>query len=69
MSQIEYDLSTVRKNPYAEQLKKNGYYIKIYVPPEDERKQALDELEITNEEFLMLKEFVAQEEARRNAKL
>ena len=65
MNQLDYDLSTARKNPYAENLRKNGYYIKIFVPPEEERERAFDGLEITNEEFAMLKEFVAKEEARR----
>jgi len=65
MSEMQYDLSTARKNPYAQNLKKNGYYIKIFVPPEDERKLALESLEISNEELAMLKEIVAKEEARR----
>jgi len=66
MSQVAYDLSSVRPNPYADKLK-NGYYIRIYVPPENEREQAINELELTNEEFIRLKEFVAREEKRREA--
>ena len=65
MSQAGYDLTTARRNPYAERLRKNGYYIKIFVPPEEEREQSFVDFEITNEELAMLKEFVAREEAKR----
>jgi len=62
-----YDLTTAKPNPYAQRLKDNGYYIKIFIPPENERKQSFENLDLTNEEFALLKEFVAQEEVKRSS--
>jgi hypothetical protein len=61
---IVYDLSTARKNPYAEKLKK-GYSIKINVPPEEERIKEINDFHVTDEELQMLKDFIASEELKR----
>jgi len=65
MSEVAYDLSTARKNPYSEKLKR-GYTIRIYVPPEEERQKEMNDFFITDEELKTLKEFVASEEKKRN---
>lgn len=59
-----YDLSTARKNPYAEQLK-NGYSIVINVSPEEISAPPLNDFYVSDEELHMLKDFVASEEAKR----
>jgi len=66
MNNINYDLSTARKNPYAEKLK-NGYTIRIYVPSEEERQKEMNDLYISDDELKMLKDFVSQEELKRAA--
>lgn len=58
-----YDLSTLRKNPYAERLKK-GYAIRIIVPPEAEQ-QSDNDFHYDDDELQMLKDIVASEEAKR----
>jgi hypothetical protein len=58
-----YDLSTARKNPYAERLKK-GYAIRIIVPPEEENAPPND-FYVTDEELHEIKAFVKSEEAKR----
>ena len=58
-----YDLSTLRKNPYAERLKK-GYSIRIIVPPEEHQTTAND-FNFDDDELQMLKDLVASEEAKR----
>jgi len=65
MSESVYDLSTARKNPYAERLKK-GYTIRISVPSEEERKKEMNNFFVTDEELQMLKDFVASEERKRH---
>jgi len=62
---IAYDLSTARKNPYAEKLKK-GYTIRIYVPSEEERQKEMNDFFISDDELQMLKDFVASEERKRS---
>ena len=64
MEQTVYDLSTARKNPFAEKLK-SGYTIRIHVPPEEERKKEMNDFFVTDEELKMIKEFVASEEKKR----
>jgi len=59
-----YDLSTARKNPYAERLKK-GYSIIINVPPEEVTAAPINDFYVSDEELHMLKEFVASEEEKR----
>ncbi|MCL2224565.1 MAG: hypothetical protein FWB96_06320 [Defluviitaleaceae bacterium] len=59
-----YDLSTLRKNPYAERLK-NGYAIRIIVPPNAEQKHETGDFLIDDNELQRLKEFVASEEKKR----
>ena len=66
VNEVNYDLSTARKNPYAERLKK-GYTIRIHVPPEEERQKEMNDFLITDEELQTLKEFVASEEQKRSA--
>ena len=66
MSEVIYDLSTARKNPYAERLKK-GYTIRIYVPPEEERQKEMNNFFVSDRELQMIKEFVASEEKKREA--
>lgn len=58
-----YDLSTARKNPYAEKLKK-GYAIRIIVPSEEA--EETDNFYVTDEELYEIKAFVASEEAKRS---
>ena len=62
---MRYDLSTARKNPYAERLKK-GYSIVINVPPDDELDKEINDCYVTDEELSVIKEFVAREEKKRN---
>ena len=64
MSDSIYDLSTIRKNPYAERLKK-GYTIRIHVPPEAERQKEMNNFFITDDELQMLKDFIASEDQKR----
>ena len=64
MSEIAYDMSTARKNPYAEKLKK-GYTIRIHVPPEEERQREMNDFYVTDDELQMIKDFVAREEEKR----
>ena len=64
MSEVHYDLSTARRNPYAEKLKK-GYTIRIHVPPEEERQKEMDDFYVSDDELKMIKEFVANEERKR----
>lgn len=59
-----YDLSTLRKNPYAERLKK-GYAIRIIVPPETEQQNTANDFHFDDDELQMLKDLVASEEAKR----
>ncbi|MCL2388410.1 MAG: hypothetical protein FWC89_12825 [Defluviitaleaceae bacterium] len=61
---MRYDLSTARKNPYAERLKK-GYSIRINVPPEEESHKEINNFYVTDEELQIIKEFVASEERKR----
>jgi len=61
---MRYDLSTARKNPYAERLKK-GYSIRINVPPEEEYVKEMNDFCVTDDELRMIKEFVASEEKKR----
>ena len=61
---MEYDLSTARKNPYAERLKK-GYSIVINIPPEGEYEKEMNDFYVTDEELSVIKEFVAKEESKR----
>ena len=61
---MRYDLSTARKNPYAERLKR-GYSIVIDVPPDDEYVREMSDLFVTDEELSVIKEFVANEERKR----
>jgi len=62
---MKYDLSTARKNPYAERLKK-GYSIVINVPPDDEYAKEMNDFHVTDEELSIIKEFVASEEKKRD---
>ena len=62
-----YDLSTARKNPYAERFKK-GYTIRIHVPPEEEREKEMRDFYVTDAELQMIKDFVASEERKRAEK-
>ena len=62
MNETNYDLSTARKNPYAEQLKK-GYTIRIYVPSEEERQKEMNDFFISDDELKMIKDFVESEES------
>jgi len=64
MNGVAYDLSTARKNPYADKLK-NGYTIRINVLPKDERKKEMDDFFVSDEELQMIKDFVASEERKR----
>jgi len=64
MSDIAYDVSTARKNPYAERLKK-GYTIRINVPPEEERQKEMNNFFVSDAELQMIKDFVASEEEKR----
>jgi hypothetical protein len=64
MNEINYDISTVRKNPYAEKLK-NGYSIRIYIPSEEEREKEMNDFYVTDDELRMIKDFVASEEKKR----
>ena len=64
MTSARYDLSSARKNPYAERLKK-GYSIKINVAPEEENIKEMNDFYVTDEELHLLKQFVANEEAKR----
>jgi len=64
MNDATYDLSTARKNPYAERLKK-GYTIRIHVPPEEERQKEMNNFFVTEEELQMIKAFVVSEEKKR----
>ena len=64
MKDIIYDISTARKNPYAEKLK-GGYTIRIHVPPESERQKEMNDFYVTDEELKMIKAFVASEESKR----
>ena len=64
MNETAYDLSTLRKNPYAEKLKK-GYTIRIHIPPEEERQKEMNNLLISDEELRTLKDFIAREEQKR----
>ena len=65
MNTTNYDLSTARKNPYAERLK-SGYTIRIHVPPAEEREAEMNDFYVTDEELQMIKDFVAKEEQKRN---
>jgi len=68
MSEPAYDVSTARKNPYAQRLK-GGYTIRIHVPPEEERQKEMNDFFVTDDELQMIKDFVAsEEEKRRKAK-
>ena len=68
MSEPTYDVSTARKNPNAERLKK-GYTIRIHVPSEEERRKDMNDFYVTDDELQMIKDFVAnEEEKRRKAK-
>jgi hypothetical protein len=64
MNEANYDLSTTRKNPYAEKLK-SGYSIRIYIPSEEEREKELNDFYVTDDELTMIKDFVASEEKKR----
>ena len=64
MNEVNYDLTTARKNPYAERLKK-GYTIRIYVPSEEERQKEMDDFFVSDDELQMIKDFVASEEKKR----
>ena len=64
MSDIIYNISSAKKNPYAERLKK-GYTIRIHVPPEDERQREMNDFYVTDDELQMIKDFVASEEKKR----
>jgi len=64
MNGVAYDLSTARKNPYADKLK-NGYTIRINVLPKDERKKEMDDFFVSDEKLQMIKAFVASEERKR----
>ena len=64
VSEVAYDVSTARKNPYAERLKK-GYTIRINVPPEEERIKEMNDFYVTDTELQMIKDFVASEEEKR----
>jgi len=68
MGEAVYDLSTARKNPYAERLKK-GYTIRIHVPPEAERQKEMNDFFVTDDELQMIKDFVASEEKKRKVAL
>jgi hypothetical protein len=59
-----YDLSTMRKNPYAERLKK-GYAIRIIVPPEEQ--QTANDFHFDDDELQILKDLVASEEEKRQS--
>ena len=61
---MNYDISSARRNPYAERLK-NGYTIRIHVPPEEERIKEMNDFYVTDEELQMIKDFVASEEKKR----
>jgi hypothetical protein len=65
MSNVAYDLSTARINPYAERLKK-GYTIRIHVPPEEERQKEMNDFLVSDDELQMIKDFVASEEKKRS---
>ena len=56
-----------RKNPYAEKLK-NGYTIRIHVPPEEERQREMNDFFVSDDELQMIKDFVASEEKKRKMK-
>jgi len=62
--ELPYDLSTLRKNPYAERLKK-GYCIRIMVPPEAEQQATMNDFYVNDEELQMIKDFVISEEKKR----
>ena len=64
MNEITYDVSTAKKNPYAERLKK-GYTIRIHVPSEEERQKEMNDFLVTDDELQMIKNFVASEEKKR----
>ena len=64
MDKATYDMSTARKNPYAERLKK-GYTIRIHVPPEEERQKEMSDFYVSDDELQMIKDFVASEEKKR----
>ena len=64
MSEVIYDISTAKKNPYAEKLKK-GYTIRIHVPPEEERQKEMNDFFVSDDELQMIKDFVASEEKKR----
>jgi hypothetical protein len=61
MDEAKYDLSTARKNPYAEKLK-DGYTVRIYIPSEEERKKEMNDFYVTDDELKMIKDFIAGEE-------
>jgi len=63
---MRYDLSTARKNPYAERLKK-GYSIIINVSSDDEYNKEINDFFVTDEELADIKLFVANEERKRKA--
>jgi len=64
VNDVTYDLSTARKNPYAEKLKQ-GYTIRIHVPPEEERQKEMNDFFVSEEELQMIKAFVASEDKKR----
>ena len=59
-----YDLTTARKNPYAEKLK-DGYSIRVHIPSVEQREKEMSDFFVTDEELKMLKEFVRAEEENR----
>ena len=64
MNEATYDMTTARKNPYAQRLK-SGYTIRIHVPPEEERQKEMNDFFVTDDELQMIKDFVASEEEKR----